>query len=125
MVDDRQWNTCQAALRFWAEVQRTSRTPPRQHPAVRPFFEDGRPSPLTLEEIEKLIDTDPVGDRNLGYPIRTMMKYTGHSIRRLRDTLARLGLRPSGKAGRTGLYPWGDLRKAADRCHEWDFEHGR
>lgn len=114
MITDRSWNTIQAALRFWLEVTRTSRTPPWMHPRVRPFFENDRPTPLTPDEIETIINSDPVADRCLGYPLRVMLEVTGLTLTRMRRTLSALHLSPSGRAGRVLLWAWDDLRKAAD-----------
>lgn len=114
MITDRSWNQIQAALQFWLETARSSRIPPHMHPRVRPFFENGRPTPLTSDEIETVINSDPVADTCLGYPIRAIAEVTGLSPGRIRTGLFRHQFESTGKIGNIPLWPWELLKHVTD-----------
>jgi hypothetical protein len=120
MLTDRTWNQCQAALAFWNRMERLSPGQAIQMSGVKEFFQGDRPSPLTQEEIDALIQTDPVADRCQGYPLREMAGRCGITPRRLTLSLRRLGKTPVGQAGRTDLWSWEDLYQAADQVLQRD-----
>jgi len=107
---DRQWNQIRAALTFWNAVAESSRVHPMEHPAVRGFFGNDKPTPLTEEEIKTLLVLRPTPGKSLT-TLTIASKETGISRDRLWRRLKASGAKPV-LHGRTHLYRTGDMASA-------------
>ena len=112
---DRQWNQIRAALTFWNAVAESSRVHPMEHPAVRGFFGNDKPTPLTEEEIKTLLVLRPTPGESLT-TLTIASKETGISRDRLWRRLKALGAKPV-LHGRTHLYRVEDMTKAIVAVH--------
>lgn len=110
---DRQWNQIKAALTFWSAVAESSRVHPMEHPSVRDYFGNDKPTPLTKEEIEALLLAADVNKMDPLTTITIVSEKTGISRERLQRQLDKMGVEPSMIYGRTYIYSSMALMTAA------------
>jgi len=89
-LDPRQWATCRAALKLWAQMAKRGSTHPSRVPGVGE--ELGGHTPLTIREVEALLDDPPVQ-----FELDTItLAATRHQVdrRKLRLAVYRLKIKP-------------------------------
>lgn len=120
-VNDREWHTVKAALRFWQAVAKESRVHPIEHRSVRSMFGDSFPTPLTDAEINFLLGVVNEGVTQCGRPIP---QGSSNWRSRMRNYLRRMGSKPIGttvqKGGTAWLYVPADLETARMAILEYD-----
>ena len=107
MLSEREWHQIRAALIFWRATMHSSRVHPMAHRAVRHLFQGDHHTPLTEDELEKLIYLDLV------IPTCTIRDaIVGRNLKasQVRDWCGKHGIKPVNRVGRYNRYKVSDLR---------------